>query len=315
MKKLSLLASALLLSAGTLNADITVKTGWQLLGATQDMNTTMFNDTCVDYIWKYDTTNITTPEWQIHVANGVEYSHGMTTIASFTKGEGYWAKGNADCVIPLAEPEPTTITHNNVTYGTVTSPFTSKVWLDKNLGASQVCTALDDTACYGDYYQWGREADGHEKSDSADTTTLATTLTAVDASFISGDYDWTTADTNGSLRAASLSKTDGTSICPVGYRVPTITEIEAETTGATTIVANNTDAFDNFLKLPSAGERYYTDGSVNNLGTNGNIWSSTPNAAVGRVGTVARYFHISSTVAGSYDYNTAQGFSVRCIKD
>jgi len=52
---------------------------------------------------------------------------------------------------------------HGVTYGTVTSPYTGRVWLDGNLGASQVCTAYNDSTCYGDYYQWGRGTDGHEK--------------------------------------------------------------------------------------------------------------------------------------------------------
>ena len=300
-----------------LSADITIKTGWQLLGATQDMNTTMFNDTCIDYIWKYDTTDINVPEWQVHIANGVDYLHNMTTISSFAKGDGYWVKGNADCTIALAEVTTTTdtnttVTHNGITYGTVTSPFTGKVWLDRNLGASQVCTALDDTACYGDYYQWGRAADGHEKSDSTTTSTLATTVTAADSSFITpsdNPIDWSTADSDGALRAAEWSKTDGTSICPVGYRVPTETEIESETTGASTAVANKIDAFNNFLKLPSAGYRKAYDGSVDIQGFVSYVWSSSVSS------TFSSKFYFISTAADSGYYNRAEGYSVRCVKD
>jgi hypothetical protein len=39
---------------------------------------------------------------------------------------------------------------------------TGKVWLDRNLGARQVCTSSTDAACFGDLYQWGRAKDGHE---------------------------------------------------------------------------------------------------------------------------------------------------------
>jgi len=52
------------------------------------------------------------------------------------------------------EEESTEITHNGVAYDVVTSPYTSRVWLDRNLGATQVCTSFDDVDCYGDYYQW-----------------------------------------------------------------------------------------------------------------------------------------------------------------
>jgi hypothetical protein len=44
------------------------------------------------------------------------------------------------------------------------------VWLDRNLGATQVATSLNDSDAYGDLYQWGRAKDGHEKSS---TTTIA----------------------------------------------------------------------------------------------------------------------------------------------
>ena len=71
------------------------------------------------------------------------------------------------------------ITHNGTTYGTVTSPHTGRVWLDRNLGAAQVCTSFDDVACYGDYYQWGRNSDGHEDSASVNTATQAVNVTTV----------------------------------------------------------------------------------------------------------------------------------------
>jgi hypothetical protein len=34
--------------------------------------------------------------------------------------------------------------------------------MDRNLGASQVATSSTDPASYGDLYQWGRPADGHQ---------------------------------------------------------------------------------------------------------------------------------------------------------
>jgi len=131
------------------------------------------------------------------------------------------------------------ITHNGVNYKEVTSPYTQKVWLDRNLGASQACTALDDTACYGDYYQWGRNADGHENNESNKIATQATDINNVGHSdFITSSgayhYEWldvnnNDVDDNGSLRTINWSKTDGSSVCPVGFRVPTIQELKDET--------------------------------------------------------------------------------------
>ncbi len=52
--------------------------------------------------------------------------------------------------------------------GEVLSP-TGKVWMDKNLGATQVATSSTDAASYGSLYQWGRNTDGHESRTSATT--------------------------------------------------------------------------------------------------------------------------------------------------
>jgi serine/threonine protein kinase len=55
----------------------------------------------------------------------------------------------------------------------VTNPATGRVWMDRNLGASRAATSSTDAQAYGDLYQWGRAADGHQKRTSATTTTLS----------------------------------------------------------------------------------------------------------------------------------------------
>jgi uncharacterized protein (TIGR02145 family) len=208
-------------------------------------------------------------------------------------------------------------TWKGLVYKTVTSPFTGKVWLDRNLGATQVCTALDDTDCYGDYYQWGRDADGHEKPDSSTTATQVTDLnTSGNSSFITTDddtytgYDWVERDSgvddDGSLRSAKWSSTDGSSICPIGYRVPTEDELKAEIVNED--VDSATAAYESFLKLPSAGQRYYQTGDLLSEGHAGLVWSSS---AYG-----SRYawgIDLSSNNTSYYAF--AYAFSVRCVKD
>jgi uncharacterized protein (TIGR02145 family) len=206
---------------------------------------------------------------------------------------------------------PETIVHNGTTYGTVTSPYTGKVWLDRNLGASQVCTALDDSLCYGDYYQWGRNYDGHQESNSTTTTTQATDINNSGSSFItsvSTNEDWTTLDSNRSLRSANWSKTNGSSVCPTGYRVPTIMELEAETTSASIHVTDNITAFNNFLKLPSAGFRNVLNGFIESKDFYGAVWSSE---------TIDDHYFLdySTNAETNNGYSPANGFSVRCIKD
>lgn len=198
-------------------------------------------------------------------------------------------------------------TWKGIVYNTVTSPYTGKVWLDRNLGSSQVCTSYNDSSCYGDYYQWGREADGHEKSTSYKTTAKAGDVTDAGDKFIYDSTDWTTSDSSGDTRSANWSKTDGSSICPVGFRVPTESELKTETTDSG--VSNRTNAFDNFLKLPSAGYRSDGSASLGSQGSNGNLWSSSVS------GSYSRYLYFGSSNAVWYSLYRAYGFSVRCLRD
>ena len=64
---------------------------------------------------------------------------------------------------------------DGLTYNTVLNPDTNRIWLDRNLGATQVATSSTDADAYGDLYQWGRGTDGHEKRDSDTTSTLSST--------------------------------------------------------------------------------------------------------------------------------------------
>src|SRR5690606_30335333 len=64
------------------------------------------------------------------------------------------------------------------------------IWLQQNLGSSQVATSMADTLSYGDVYQWGRWNDGHEKRIATTTSVPSpndpTGLTSTNNSFIIG---------------------------------------------------------------------------------------------------------------------------------
>jgi len=210
----------------------------------------------------------------------------------------------------VAEVPVTIITHNNTAYGIVTSPYTGKVWLDRNLGASHVCTAFNDTACYGDYYQWGRDYDGHQSSTSSTISTQASDVNSAGSSFIKGSKDWVSVDGAGTTRTANWSATDGSSICPVGFRVPTLAELKAELLDAGSAqIQNREDAFNSFLALPSAGGRSYGGGSLIVVGSGGYVWTSSVN------GSYSHYVNFRSGDAGSYSSPRAYGFTVRCLRD
>jgi uncharacterized protein (TIGR02145 family) len=209
------------------------------------------------------------------------------------------------------------IVHNGTSYGTVTSSATSRVWLDRNLGATRVCTAFNDTSCYGDYYQWGRNYDGHQSSSSAITSVQASNVTVVGhGDFITStaikQYDWGyDADTNGATRVSNWSATDGSSVCPVGYRVPTKTELQAETY----TIYDHTSAFSNFLKLPTSGVRGADDGVMYSQGSIGYLWTSSTD----NLGTAYNYwssslYYYDLDAAISADVARGGGIAVRCIK-
>ena len=112
------------------------------------------------------------------------------------------------------------------------------------------------------------------------SATQATNLRNVGDKFITSDVDdWTTQDSNGSTRSTYWGRTDGSSICPIGFRVPTIEELKAETidlTGADR-VNNGDDAFNSFLKIPISGYRTSSSGTIESIGFSGSLWSMTNN--------------------------------------
>lgn len=201
--------------------------------------------------------------------------------------------------------------NNTGNYGTVVNPVTGKVWLDRNLGATQVATSSTDASSYGDLYQWGRAADGHQLRTSATQNTQATTWLADEGSnlwdtkFIIGFSDWLTPATTGLWSGTSAENNP----CPSGFRIPTHAEWNQE---RRTWTSNNAaGAFGSPLKLPLAGYRYYTDGSLVSVGSTWYYWSSTVSGA--NSGFI--YLNSGGGNAGMYFNSRANGFSVRCIKD
>lgn len=209
------------------------------------------------------------------------------------------------------------IIHNGGAYQTVISPYTGRVWLDRNLGAIRPCITLDDMACYGDYYQWGRGYDGHQNKSSDTNATLAVEINNAGEDFIitsTTPYDWAdinASDNDGSLRSFNWSKIDGDSVCPVEYRIPTLSELRAETldNNASDPFSNNIDAFNNFLKIPSAMKRSNIDGDINYFNSEVCLWVNSVD--------YNQSFYMNATAAHA-DINStyrAYGYSVRCIRD
>ncbi len=206
---------------------------------------------------------------------------------------------------PFAEEEEEPINPSEFTYSTITSPTTGRIWMDRNLGAKRDCTSFDDSSCYGYYYQWGRGTDGHEESNSDTTSNIASSTTPAHGDIIASsstyNYDWTTADSDGSIRSANWNP------CPLEFRIPTIDELEDEG------FSNREDAY-NKLKIPVAGFRGQGGGAPGNKGSRGYLWSITPdNSTYEFLYAKALFVYSDEVFSGSM--NPTSGHSIRCIKD
>lgn len=192
------------------------------------------------------------------------------------------------------------------TYGTVVGKD-GRCWLDRNLGATQVATAFNDSAAYGWYYQWGRGTDGHQITTSGTTSTLSSSDTPGHASFIlapSAPYDWRNPQSNNLWQGVSGINNP----CPTGFRLPT--QPEWATLAGYFSPQTSVGAYSSTLKLPLAGFRHRSSGVLGSQGSYGYYWSSSVTGA----NAFDLYFN-SGGVGPADDSSRAYGFSVRCVKD
>jgi hypothetical protein len=229
-------------------------------------------------------------------ANGTGYGNELSFTTSSTGGggTGTYPPGTVHC-----NGTPTAVVD-------VTNPTTGKTWMDRNLGATQAATSSTDADSYGDLYQWGRGADGHQCRNSNTTTTLSSTDQPGHGDFILGPnlpHDWRSSQNDSLWQGVNGINNP----CPSGYRLPTDAELDAERLSWSS--NNAAGAFTSTLKLPMAGGRGSNNGSLVGVGAHGYCWSSSVS------GYYTPSFRFSSSDAGLYGGNRAYGLPVRCIKD
>uniref|UniRef100_UPI004047B69E FISUMP domain-containing protein n=1 Tax=Algoriphagus sp. TaxID=1872435 RepID=UPI004047B69E len=203
---------------------------------------------------------------------------------------------------------------------TVVNATTGKIWMDRNLGATQVATSSTDHLAYGSLYQWGRGSDGHQiivwtsstTSNGAEQINQTPSLSNNKDAPGNGDfilapnspYDWRSPQNANLWQGVSGVNNP----CPTGYRIPTDVEWDAERLSWGNSNQNAAGALASPLKLPMAGLRS-NNGSLFDVDTFGRYWSSTVSS------TNARRLDFNSSTANMSTRNRASGLSVRCLKD
>ena len=182
----------------------------------------------------------------------------------------------------------TSVTNLSVSIRQINSSGT--IWMARDLGASRSTPSTTDMASYGDLYQWGRGTDGHEKWDS---TTISKTGTSSPVQnnfvFVTGSNTGWRYIVDGTLWNSTGELSDNNP-CPIGYRLPTPTELYNH-------AAN--------INLHHAGERNF-NGILGPQDYYGTYWTSTSGTYIKIVG---------NTITSGTTTSTAFGRCVRCIKN
>lgn len=238
------------------------------------------------------------------------------------------AFGNEQIINTLSAPATP---RDNTTKVVEVKSKTGRIWMDRNLGATQAATSQYDEKAYGHLYQWGRGADGHqERFDSrilSGSTLLSSTDNPGNRAFIytpDSPQDWRKPQNDNLWQGINGINNP----CPVGYRLPTESEwsLEIATWGNPKSIL---DAFNSPLKLTLGGYVGAGYGGLNQYGnkdnsqdwdSQGRYWSSSVDGQ-GSKGILILQSPDVYPNGGSpprthiYTLPRACGQCVRCIKD
>jgi hypothetical protein len=185
---------------------------------------------------------------------------------------------------------------------------TGRIWMDRNLGASRAALSINDELSFGNLFQWGRLADGHESRTSQTTNSISNNYIPGNSLFILNSGDWLLPQNN-FLWSNDLNNNP----CPTGYSIPTEEELANEIKTWSTLDAYG--AFNSLLKLPFAGFRNGETG-VLETGFSSAYWTKTtgPKPA-GSNSNTSRILGSQLTSLNFFSNPRTYGFSCRCIKN
>ena len=188
----------------------------------------------------------------------------------------------------------------------VLNPTTGRIWMDRNLGANRVATSSNDALAYGDLYQWGRRADGHQCRNSATRNAPSIIDQPLHGDFITSVSDWRNPNNNNLWEGLKGINNP----CPVGFRVPTWVELDNERNSWDN--NNALGAYNSILKFTAAGRRNGV-GGFEDVGKDGGYWTSSVIFVNNQ--NLSKRLAFNENVSFLDNYQRMFGFSVRCIKN
>lgn len=77
--------------------------GWNLLGINRAVKPSLFFDTCISYLWQYDSIN---KNWKFYRNGGINRYFNFEKIKIINANSGFWGYAKENCEINLSKEEP-----------------------------------------------------------------------------------------------------------------------------------------------------------------------------------------------------------------
>lgn len=235
-----------------------------------------------------------------------------STLTGLTLNTVYYIRSYATNAVGTSYGPEVSIAFIN----TVTSS-TGKIWMDRNLGATRAATDYTDASSFGDLYQWGRAADGHQLLNSPTTATQFSSTTTNNGNFVSAASGLAIKDWINPSNTNLWQGVNGiNNPCPKGFRIPTKQEWSDEST--TWGSQDATGAYASPLKLPYYNNLrcYYGNGTYAQVGAV-YYWTSNVDDVINDDSYQNKSYALKlEPSAKSFPaFERGYGFSCRCIQN